>query len=395
MKIGLILSNDWEVFGDGSGDYFVVQHRPLEECLDVVGKYGAKITVMAEVGQQWWGFKRLGEQEEWASEIANVWEEILCETIRQGSDVQLHLHPQWLDAKYVNKKWELNLNKWSIARLDPLEAEEALRQGKQYLEELLKPVDANYQCHSFRAGAYCIQPSTHIIPILQKLGFLCDTSVTKGYRDTEFYDYRNAASNMIPWFAKEDVRYSSKDATGLLEIPIYSFKMIDSFSLRAVLGKSRSRNLFYKLNYGVSYVRKDMEWFAERDRIRAERYPVQNRPYQSPMHKLKGLFSSVEGLLSTVIWPTTIQLDYDYVPPNVFVKGIERLFKSSWAKRHKNDDIVLPIMASGHVKNMHNADNLDRILELMNKTFEDQLMYWTLTDAVNYWTSLTSSVKEL
>ena len=53
MNLGLIITNDWEVFGDGSGDYFELQHKPLEALLKVVEEYGAKLTVMAEVGQQW------------------------------------------------------------------------------------------------------------------------------------------------------------------------------------------------------------------------------------------------------------------------------------------------------------------------------------------------------
>jgi len=52
MKLALILTNDWELFGDGSGDYFEIQHKPLEELLDTVEDHGAKLTVMAEVGQQ-------------------------------------------------------------------------------------------------------------------------------------------------------------------------------------------------------------------------------------------------------------------------------------------------------------------------------------------------------
>ena len=53
MKIGLVFINDWELFGDGSGDYFKIQHQPLLELLDTVELHGARLTVMAEVAQQW------------------------------------------------------------------------------------------------------------------------------------------------------------------------------------------------------------------------------------------------------------------------------------------------------------------------------------------------------
>lgn len=388
MRLGLILSNDWEVFGDGSGDYFTVQHRPLEECLAAAANHGAKMTVMAEVGQQW-GHRALGEKESWAREIADAWEEILRETIRQGSDVQLHLHPQWLDASYEETgKWGLNLNKWAIGRVNPVEAEGALRRGRDYLESLLKPVDPDYACHAFRAGAYCIQPSSAVIDILLKLGFKCDTSVTKGMVDGDFFDYRGAYSNILPWFVapSTDVRYQAKNVNGLLEIPIYSFRMFDSLGARAVLGNSKARNLFYKLNFGVPYQQQDRQWTSERDKIRAERYPAQNRPFQSPGHKIKAMLSSPRGIASAVLWPTSVQFDYDYVPANVAVEGVKRIFNSSDAKRWKNEDVIVPLMTSGHVKNMHNADNLNRILEALGKEFGDRLVHWTITDAVRYWT---------
>ena len=92
MKIGLVLSNDWELFGNGSGDYFEIQHHPLQQLLDVVEGHGAPLTVLAEIGQQW-AHQRLGQQESWAHDIACAWESILQDTIRRGSDVQLHLHP--------------------------------------------------------------------------------------------------------------------------------------------------------------------------------------------------------------------------------------------------------------------------------------------------------------
>jgi|GEM_PF-392329 len=387
MRLGLILSNDWEVFGDGSGDYFTVQHRPLEECLAVAANHGAKMTVMAEVGQQW-GHKALAEKHAWAQEIADAWEEIVRETIRQGSDVQLHLHPQWLDAHYgEDGKWDLNLNKWAIGRVNPQEAEAALRQGRDYLESLLKPVDQEYACHAFRAGAYCIQPSSAVIDILLKLGFKCDTSVTKGMVDRDFFDYRGAYSNIVPWFVapSTDVRYRTQTSQGLLEIPIYSFRMFDSLGTRAVLGNSKARNLFYRLNFGVSYEQADRRWTTERDRIRAERYPAQNRPFQSPTHKIKAILSSPRGIASAVLWPTSVQLDYDYVPANVAVEGVKRIFKSPVAKQW-DDDVIIPLMTSGHVKNMHNADNLNRILDALNKTFGGRIVHWTLTDAIRYWT---------
>src|SRR5262245_19077263 len=159
MRLGLILTNDWELFGDGSGDYFEIQHRPLEDLLGVFAKYNAKLTVMAEVGQQW-AHQRIGDREPWARNVVEAWESILKKTIRNKHEVQLHLHPQWLDAEYKDNKWQVNLDNWAVSSLPSETTGKIFKKGKLYLENILKPVAPSYECIAFRAGAYCIQPST-------------------------------------------------------------------------------------------------------------------------------------------------------------------------------------------------------------------------------------------
>lgn len=389
MRLGLILSNDWEVFGDGSGDYFVVQHDPLEQCLEVTEKHGAFMTVFAEVGQQLWGFQQRAKEDPNAAHVAEAWENILRKTVQMGGDVQLHLHPQWIGAEYVDGKWDLDYDKWAIGRMKSNDVYSALEKGRDYLESVIRPVKEDYTCHSFRAGAYCIQPSEKVLEVLRSLGFKGDTSVTKGYFDASFYDYRDAHSHVLPWPISSDVRYKSGDISApLIEFPIYSFPMLDSMGLRAVLGGRRAKKLAYKVNFGVPYREEDIAWFKERDRIRAERYPAANRPMQqSASHKIKGLLASKEGVLSIAAWPTKVQLDYDYLPANVFVKAIDKVRSQKWWRKNSSSDLIVPIMASGHVKNMHNADNLDRILALAKSTFGDELVFWTMNDAVKYWSS--------
>ena len=167
MKLGLILSNDWELFGDGSGDYFEIQHQPLHALLNTVEQHGAKLTVMAEVGQQW-AHQKISNDQPWAGEVAESWEAILKETIEKDHDVQLHLHPGFLDATYENNKWRLNYSHWAISSLEPPVMESVLKEGKQYLEGLLCPINPDYECIAFRAGDFCIQPSGTVIRRLLK-----------------------------------------------------------------------------------------------------------------------------------------------------------------------------------------------------------------------------------
>jgi hypothetical protein len=49
---------------------------------------------------------------------------------------------------------------------------------------------------------------------------------------------------------------------------------------------------------------------------------------------------------------------------------------------------VLPVIASGHIKDIHNCDNIKYILDLINKQLSGRVYYWTLTAGINYWLEL-------
>ena len=57
-------------------------------------------------------------------------------SIADGHDVQLHIHPQWLDAEYFNGKWLINDNMHRLPDLEKFETEkETLLKEAQEKEE--------------------------------------------------------------------------------------------------------------------------------------------------------------------------------------------------------------------------------------------------------------------
>ncbi|MDA3844012.1 MAG: hypothetical protein PF588_06565 [Candidatus Kapabacteria bacterium] len=372
MKIGLVITNDWELFGDGSGDYFEIQQRPLEAMNALATKYDAKITVMAEVGQQ---FKHIdvGKAQFGAKAIAIAWENIMSDTVSRGSDVQLHYHPQWQASAFKIDHWELNTEKYPLISIGTKRIEEELGKGKEYLETLLQKVNPDYRCIAFRAGALCIQPSEQIIPILKKIGLKCDVSVTKNKVSPGFYDFRDAHSNIYPWFTdKSDINKESDSGEGILEIPIYSETKRDS----AVMKKYAPAK-YYKSRFAVDVSQEELEWEKQRDIVKAKRYPVENRFYKQ--HENRNLLWYMKALSSN----NTVHLDYDYLPSSVFLKILDNISQQIDNEDSYNNDI-LPIIASGHVKDMHNPDNFKRILEGIQERFADRVEYMTLTEAVDY-----------
>lgn len=371
VKLGLILSNDWEIYGDGSGDYFEIQHRPLEQLLAAADEFGAKVAVFAEVGQQF-AHRKYSGQYHWAEEIASAWEEIVCRTLQTGHDVQLHWHPQWLDAHYADSTWQLNYDHWAISSLPVDKMFAAISRGKLYLESLLQPVESSYQCHSFRAGAYCIEPSQTVVEVLQRAGIQCDSSVTQGLFVPGQYDFRDADSHVIPWkVGSEGVKYRADDGC-IIEMPIAAAACLDWPLARKSLG-------YYYTGFLNATEKK---WAEQRDRMIADRYPAARQPPRSAATRRRFGLST---FWKAIARKTAVQLDYDFIPATVFVDIIEKIWKELQKNEQLPADAIVPIMASGHVKNMPDADNVRRILEELNARLGDEVIHWTSTEAVQHW----------
>lgn len=369
MKLALIFTNDWELFGDGSGEYFEIQHNPLQELTNLMSQYGAKLTIMAEVFQQ---LKHIefSNNNNSLKNITDSWEKILQDSYSKGHDVQLHIHPQWNEAKFENNEWQLGDN-WSIGKRSKDQIEKFISDGKSYLEEVIRKVDENYSCNCFRAGAYYIEPSASVIEVLNLNNFICDTSVTKGTYVDSYYDYRQAYSNILPWgIGSEGVTQKSNNPR-LTEIPIHSAISIDSEAFKKYVPI-----LYYKARFGISPSKSELEWMKQRDSIKRIRYPSSRRAYKK--HENKNLSWYINKILSK----NAIQLDYDYVPASAFVKMLENIFNDKALKKYRSTDIVIPIIASGHVKDMHNTDNVKGILDGIDNKLKDKVVYSKLSEAV-------------
>src|SRR5436309_1419010 len=104
MKIHLVLSDDWELRGDGSGSVAALQFRTARKLMDVYERFGFKASFNVEVMQQLCHLEQ-GKSHANLNGIAREWENVVLEMYQRGHDVQLHVHIQWDGARYANGKW--------------------------------------------------------------------------------------------------------------------------------------------------------------------------------------------------------------------------------------------------------------------------------------------------
>lgn len=237
--ICLALTDDWELRGNGSGDMAQIQFYPMRELVRIFDKHGVRSTFNVEVMQQL-TFRKLQHQYEELQPLADAWDEHVREAFRRGQDIQLHIHPQWSKAQYKDGKWLLS-GDWSLPNYDPDTAYSMLAAGKEYLEDLLRPLDPAYKCVSFRSGSSSIAPSSFALGLLAGLGIVFDMSIVGGLRvhtRNLQMDYTNCEESFLPFYPRlEDARKVSDKAEPIICVPIFHFHLSRRRAFRQVLSK--------------------------------------------------------------------------------------------------------------------------------------------------------------
>ena len=173
----LILTLDYELYGDGSGNVFEHIIKPTERILTIAEAYNARLTIFFEVieywrlKEQWYNGNHMGYAENPITAI----EEQLRDAYARGHDIQLHLHPQWVNAYWHDNHWIVDNSCWRLSVLPQVEIAELLKKGKQTIENILGADE--FHCNVFRAGGYNIQPSENVVKAMQSSGFIADTSI--------------------------------------------------------------------------------------------------------------------------------------------------------------------------------------------------------------------------
>lgn len=222
--IGLALTLDYEIYGDGKGSLAELVVKPSSEFLGICEEHGGRATLFVDVAE----LLKMKEESFFLDEVHQV-EEQLRDAHQKGHDVQLHIHPWWFNAQFRKGNWKMDYEMSTLCHLDTNDALRYIQLCKKYLTELLKPCRRNYSCIAFRAGGWSMMPTKNIFDALIRAGIEIDSSVYKwGIIDTENirYDYSNAYSNIHPWFfSREDVNEVEKcsaDGCRCLEMPIYA-----------------------------------------------------------------------------------------------------------------------------------------------------------------------------
>lgn len=227
--------------------------KPTYNLMDMLGENGASLVIMSDV-LSIFRYRELG-----MNEFPESMEEQLVYAIKNGHDVQLHIHSHWINSTYSNGEWEFDYSKYKIHDLGfedrcdgTPSAVDVIRNGKKYLEDLLRPVDGSYSCRAFRAGGWNLMPERELLKALLNEGIWIDTSIFKGGRletGIHGFDYTNVPESMN-WWINPDMgidNMAQMDEAAVFEMVIGScYKMPGLLAKKienSLLGRIRKKRL--------------------------------------------------------------------------------------------------------------------------------------------------------
>jgi hypothetical protein len=140
----------------------------------------------------------------------------LIELINKGHYVFPHIHPHWIDAKYLEEinQWSLiNYSKYRFHNINDETKGKLFKESIQILEEFVKQSNQKYPINSYRAGGWSIQPFDDFINIFKKYGIKNDFSVIKGFKNNsaaQFLDFTNCPVSDVYRFVNDPCKENNQ-----------------------------------------------------------------------------------------------------------------------------------------------------------------------------------------
>lgn len=219
-EVWIVLTDDWELRGNGTGTVDEFQRKPALRLMDLYDSLGIKATFNLEVMQQI-AFETHADRFPEIRAGRDAWLATVREMSRRGFDIQLHIHPQWWLAEYINGWWKLG-SRWNIADYLRTDIETICDLAFAYMAPLVAP----RTIQTFRAGSWGLgPPSRDTLNALISRGVKVDVSIASGLRyrgEAITLDYSRVDSPYQAYVPDiDDVRRINRNVTApaIIEIP--------------------------------------------------------------------------------------------------------------------------------------------------------------------------------
>jgi hypothetical protein len=358
----VLFTSDYEIHGSGMGSPRELVVEPTTRMLDAFDRWGAKLTIMADVGE-------ILKFKEYADSTGNDrfhWGEIeqqLQRAVTTGHDVQLHVHSSYFNASWDEAKgyWKQDFGEYDLASLPYERVRGMIAEGKRLLETTCRKARPEYECFAFRAANWSMHPSPNIVRALVDEGFRIDTSVWKfgRYDDLVKFDYTGAHSDLLPWpIDAGDV--CRRDPEGrLFEFPIYT--------------EQKPIWVFLTPNRVYRVIAQRLNPLPNPDAVNDPMAGGGEGPKSGVKRSIAGkVLGKAKMLFRQHAW----KMDFNQCTGKQLIAGLERV-----EARYGHRDVPLPFVLIGHSKTFtkHNERSLRPFLQFV-AAHPDRFSWGTFAD---------------
>jgi hypothetical protein len=218
MTKNIYLTFDYEIFlGKDSGTVEKCMLEPTNMLIEEFDKYNIKSTFFVDILFYMRLIKENNTTRVEATKIKNQ----LKTLVSKGHRIELHLHPHWGDAIYIDGKWTFTYEHYRLDSLSEQEIIKHFRNGVNELNNIAREEISDYKVNAFRAGGLCIQPFKKLKKAFKDTGIVIDSSVAPRLQiktEAHAYSYVDIQQNKFYKF-EDDV--CIKDPSGaFIEMPL-------------------------------------------------------------------------------------------------------------------------------------------------------------------------------
>ena len=311
--IDFVFTIDYEIFGNGTGALGELVYEPAKRLKDLFQKHKAKFVVFVEVAE----FEKI-EAYGTDSAIDSVKKQIR-EFYIDDFEIALHLHPQWVNARYERGQWQLDLNEYNLCVLPKARISQIVDASLSYLRGVVgQPA---FTPLSFRAGNWLFQPTKTAASVLAEKGIKIDSSVFKGgLQRKNNLDYRRSLKNGYYWRFSDDVNEPDENGPWL-EVPIHS-EMVAPWRM------ATSKRMAYNNQYGATSQSTSGRLIRGLDFLRL-RYPL--------------------------------KLDFCRMTLHEMISMMDKIIQ----EERKDPKVYRPIISIGHTKDLADFETVDSFLSFL------------------------------
>jgi hypothetical protein len=212
----IYITLDYELFfGTSSGSIDKSVLEPTKRLIEIARKHGVAFTFFIDAGMLY-AMKKFAAN---TPELGHQYERIAAQLRllkEDGHSVQLHIHPHWEDAVYVQGRWVVSVHRYRLHQFSDTQLTEIVTLYKDALEDIVGP-----GVHAFRAGGWCIQPFLRIRPALQQNGIDLDSTLFRdGVMNTATHQFDFRGMPLLDSWRFNDDPMQPEPSGDFSEIPI-------------------------------------------------------------------------------------------------------------------------------------------------------------------------------